>query len=153
MKKEVEIKHLPMEEKKRLVAEGKMHWFFPGHIVEQIIICIVVFLVLITLATMFPPALDEMADPFTTPDHIQPEWYFLAAYQELKIAEKLMFIGAWAPKVIGIGMQGVIVGFLFAIPFLDPNPDRQYSKRKIALALGGAAVLGFIGLTIWGHFS
>ena len=64
-----------------------------------------------------------------------------------------MFIGAWAPKIIGIGMQGVIVGFLFAIPFLDPNPARQYAKRKIAVALGVMAVLGFIGLTVWGHFS
>ena len=58
MKKEIEIKNLPMEEKKRLIKEGKMKWFFPGHIVEQIVICLFVFVLLITLATLFPPLLD-----------------------------------------------------------------------------------------------
>jgi len=153
MKKEVEIKHLPMEEKKELVKQGKMHWFFPDHVVEQVIICIFIVVILITLATIYPPKLDEMADPFSTPDHIKPEWYFLPAYQELKIAEKLEFLGAWAPKVIGVALQGLAIQFLMIIPFIDRNPERKYSRRKFALAAGVAAVLGTIILGIWGHFS
>lgn len=142
-----------MEEKKRLVAEGKMHWFFPGHIVEQVIICLVIVVILITLATLYPPKLDEMADPFSTPEHIKPEWYFLAAYQELKVAEMLMFLGAWAPKVIGLGVQGIAIGALFLVPFIDRNPERKYSKRKIGIAMGVAAVIGWFVMTLWGHFS
>jgi ubiquinol-cytochrome c reductase cytochrome b subunit len=153
MKKEIEIKHLPMEEKKRLIKEGKMKWFFPDHVVEQIIICLFIFVLLITLATMFPPKLDEMADPFDTPAHIKPEWYFLAAYQFLIIAEKLSFLGAWAPKMLGIFGQGAAIMLLFLIPYIDRNPERSYAKRVFAMTAGVIAVIGAIALTIWGHFS
>lgn len=153
MKKEIEIKHLPMEEKKRLVKEGKMKWFFPDHIVEQIIICLFIFVLLITLATVFPPVLDEMADPFDTPAHIKPEWYFLAAYQFLIIAEKLSFLGAWAPKILGIAGQGAAIMLLFLIPYIDRNPERSYAKRVFAMTIGVVAIIGTIALTIWGHYS
>ncbi|MFQ5431948.1 MAG: hypothetical protein ACE5EN_05530 [Nitrospinota bacterium] len=153
MKKEIEIKHLPIEEKKRLIKEGKMKWFFPDHVVEQIVICLFVFVLLITLATIFPPVLDEMADPFDTPEHIKPEWYFLASYQILKIAEKLSFLGAWAPKLIGIMAQGALLALLFLIPYIDKNPERSYAKRRFAIALGILATAATAALTIWGHYS
>jgi len=153
IKKEIEIKNLPMEEKKRLISEGKMKWFFPDHVVEQIVICLFVFVLLITLATVFPPVLDDMADPFDTPEHIKPEWYFLAAYQILKIAEKLSFLGAWAPKLIGILAQGVLIAILFLIPYLDKNPERSYGKRRFAIAVGFLGIAAAAALTIWGHYS
>ncbi len=153
MKKEIEIKHLPMEEKKRLIKEGKMKWFFPDHIVEQIVICLFVFVLLITLATVFPPGLENMADPFDTPEHIKPEWYFLAAYQILKIAEELSFIGAWAPKLIGIMAQGLLIAMLFLIPYMDKNPERSPKKRGFAIAIGLLAIAATAALTVWGHYS
>lgn len=153
MKKEIEIKNLPMEEKKRLIREGKMKWFFPDHVVEQIIICLAIVVLLITLATLLPPKLDEMADPFSTPEHIKPEWYFLAAYQSLIIAEKLSFLGAWAPKMLGIMAQGAAVTLLFLIPYLDRNRERAYAKRRFAIAAGALAVIMTIALTVWGHYS
>ncbi len=153
MKKEVEIKKIPIEEKKRLIREGKMKWFFPGHVVEQVVICLFIFVIMITLATLFPPHLGSMADPFNTPDHIKPEWYFLASFQLLIIAEKLDFLGAWAPKILGVGMQGVIIGILLMVPFIDRNPDRKYKNRKIAITLGILSVIIAIFLTLWAHFS
>ncbi len=153
MKKEVEIKKIPMEEKKRLIREGKMKWFFPGHLVEQVVICLFIFVIMITLATLFPPHLGSMADPFITPDHIKPEWYFLASFQLLIIAEKLDFLGAWAPKILGVGMQGVIIGILIMVPFIDRNPDRKYRNRKIAITMGILSVIMAIFLTLWAHFS
>lgn len=153
MKKEIEIKNLPMEEKERLIKEGKMKWFFPDHVVEQIVICLFVFVLLITLATVFPPGLENMADPFDTPEHIKPEWYFLAAYQILKIAEELSFIGAWAPKLIGIMAQGLLIAMLFLIPYMDKNPERSPKKRGLAIAIGLSAIAATAALTIWGHYS
>jgi len=153
MKKEVEIKHLPMEEKKRLIREGKMKWFFPDHVAEQIIICLFVVVVLITLATIFPPHLGHKADPFDTPEHIKPEWYFLAAYQMLKVAEKLSFLGAWAPKVLGVAVQGVGILILVLIPYIDKNRERKYSKRPVAIGIGVLGIIGTIALTVWGMVS
>ena len=94
-----------------------------------------------------------MADPFDTPDHIKPEWYFLASYQILVMAEKLSFLGAWAPKLLGILVQGLLVTLLFLIPYFDKNPERSYRKRGFAIALGVLGVVGTVALTLWGHYS
>ena len=112
-KKEVEIKHLPIREKLEKIEKGEAHWFFPHHVFEQVIIILLIMGVMISLVTLFPPHLGEKADPFVTPEHIKPEWYFLAGYQFLKIAEIFEFFGRGAPKIIGVAGQGIVIFFLF----------------------------------------
>lgn len=152
-KKECEVKALPMEEKKRMVREGKAHWFFPHHVAEQVIICGVVLMLLITISTLFPAHLGPKADPFDTPEHIKPEWYFLAAYYVLRLAEYTDFLGAWAPKIMGIVLQGVAVAILILVPFLDRGgPERRPGKRPLAMTLGAIGAALFIVFTILGHY-
>lgn len=152
-KKECEVKALPMEEKERMVREGKAHWFFPDHVIEQIIICGLILMILITVSTIFPAHLGEKADPFSTPDHIKPEWYFLAAYYSLRFAEHFDFLGAWAPKIMGIVMQGVAVTALLAVPFLDRGgSERRWFKRPKAMAAGFVAMAIFVVFTLLGHY-
>ncbi|MBF0171614.1 MAG: hypothetical protein HQK87_11120, partial [Nitrospinae bacterium] len=107
------------------------------------------------LATLFPAHLGPKADPFDTPAHIKPEWYFLAAFYSLKLAEYTEFLGLWAPKIIGIAGQGVAVGILFLVPWLDRGEVKVRDWRKRPKAMIGLAVgLGsFIILTLMGHFS
>ena len=151
-KKECEVKALPMEEKKQLIREGRAYWFFPGHIVEQIVLCGFVVLILITLSTVWPAHLGEKADPFDTPAHIKPEWYFLAAYYSLRLAEYTDFMGAWAPKIMGILAQQIAVTILILVPFIDQNVnERRPGKRPVAIALGILAALTMIVFTILGH--
>jgi len=97
--------------------------------------------------------MEPKADPFTTPEHIKPEWYFLAAYQFLKIAEKLSFLGNWAPKLVGVLGQGLGILLLFSIPFIDRNPERNPLKRKLAISAGICGTILFIVFTIWGKYS
>ncbi len=152
-KKECEVKAIPMEEKKRMIREGKAHWFFPGHVVEQVLICGVLLMILITISTLFPAHLGAKADPFDTPEHIKPEWYFLAAYYSLRVADYFAFLGAWAPKILGIVFQGVAVTLLLAVPFIDMGgKERRPSKRPIAMALGALAAIIFIVFTLLGHY-
>ncbi|MBI5376197.1 MAG: hypothetical protein HZA77_12225 [Candidatus Schekmanbacteria bacterium] len=127
--------------------------FFPNHILKEIIVAFIVFGGLITLATLYPAPMEPPADPFTTPEHIKPEWYFLAAYQWLKVAEYLDVLGQWAPKVIGVLGQGVVFALLVLFPFFDKNPERKPSRRKFAILLGIVGVISFAALTIWGHYS
>lgn len=129
------------------------HPFFPHHMVVQLIQILLVFLLLIVLSTLLPAPMEPKADPFTTPEHIKPEWYFLAAYQFLKIAEKLSFLGKWAPKLVGVLGQGLAVLLLLSIPFIDRNPERRPSKRKLAIFLGISGTILFILFTIWGKYS
>ena len=77
--------------------ESKEKWeeegipFFPNHLLKEVIVAFMLIALLLTLATYYPAPMEPPADPFTTPEHIKPEWYFLAAYQGLKAAEYLDF--------------------------------------------------------------
>ncbi len=127
--------------------------FFPNHVLKEIIIFLFILGLIITLATFIPAPMGSKADPFSTPEHIKPEWYFLAGYQLLKLAEKLDFLGAWAPKLIGVLGQGFIVAIIFFLPFIDRGSERYPHKRPIVTTLGILGVVSFIILTVWGHYS
>ena len=152
--KECEVKALPSEEKKRLIEEKKAHWFFPHHVVEQVVICMTLLMILVTLSTLVPTELGAKADPFDTPSHIKPEWYFLAAYYSLRLAEHFEFLGSWAPKLLGILAQGAAVTALALVPFLDRGgKERRPRKRPIAMVIGIIAMATTIAFTLLGHYS
>ncbi len=123
--------------------------FFPNYTAEEVAV-IAFFLALTTGITYFAPWIflpsDAFtpADPFVTPEHIKPEWYFLASYQILKVFPNEFF---------GILVQGVIITFLLFLPWIDRTHERRPAKRPIFVALFVLGVVGFVGLTIWGHFS
>lgn len=127
--------------------------FFPHHVIEQTIIMLIVLASLIILTTFFPAPMEERADPFSTPEHIKPEWYFLGSYQFLKVAEKLSFIGQWAPKILGVLGQGVIVLVLLLLPFIDCASERHPLRRPVAMATCIVFLLLTIVLTLWGYYS
>jgi len=127
--------------------------FFPHHVLSNLMVIFLTLGLLITLTTFFPAPMVEKADPFVTPEHIKPEWYFLFAYQMLKLAEKLSFLGQWAPKLLGLLGPGVIVLVLILLPFLDKSKERHPRKRPLATILGILGIILFIGLTLWGHYS
>src|SRR3990172_13340871 len=137
--------------------ESKEKWeeegipFFPNHLLKEVIVAFMLIALLLTLATYYPAPMEPPADPFTTPEHIKPEWYFLAAYQGLKAAEYLGFLGQWAPKVLGVFAQGLVMLLLVIFPFIDKNPERNPKRRMAAIFLGIAGVIGFMFLTIWGY--
>ncbi len=123
--------------------------FFPNFVVKDLIsICLyLAFLLLVVFFNpfiFFPKDAFIPANPFQTPAHIKPEWYFLANYQTLKI---------FPSELLGLTAQGVAMTFLALLPFIDRGRERHPLKRPLFLAcsIGGIAV--WIGLTIWGHYS
>jgi len=91
-----------------------------------------------------PPDALEPADPLTTPAHIKPEWYFLWAYQTLKI---------FPSKFLGLAAQGAAMGFLAMLPFIDRGQERRPARRPLFVTLYVLGILLFVGLSIWGHYS
>ncbi len=81
------------------------------------------------------------ADPFVTPPHIVPEWYFLPFYAILRaIPDKLLGV---------IAMFGSIL-VLFVLPWLDRSPVKSGRYRPIFkqlfwLLLADTIVLGWVG--------
>ena len=123
--------------------------FFPNYALEDLR-SIALYLACFLAVLFFDPYLffprDAFipANPFVTPAHIKPEWYFLANYQTLKI---------FPNELIGLSLQGVAMTFLALLPFIDRGRERHPLKRPLFLACFIAGLLIWIGLGIWGHYS
>ena len=123
--------------------------FFPNYVVKDgAVICFFLALLLGIIffapGLFFPEAAFDPADPFKTPPGIKPEWYFLWAYQTLKI---------FPNEMIGLGVQGAFMTFLALLPFLDRGLERRPAKRPIFVTVFCLALLIFLAISIWGHYS
>ena len=126
--------------------------FFPNYIILEVIVSYIVLAVLIVLATVLPTGLEEKADPFNTPQHIKPEWYFLWIYQFIKVPPIIMGPGMLA-ELAGILIPAIGILLLILLPFLDRKAERRPGKRKIAMFITALILLGFVALSIWGRIS
>ena len=117
--------------------------YFPNEVLFMAQVVLILLALLFVFAFFFvevvlPP--EEMANPLVTPDHIKPEWYFLAAYQWLK---------AVPSEQIGIVSQIVVLTVALLLPFWDRSLQRATFKRPALLLLGFAALALLGGLTAY----
>jgi quinol-cytochrome oxidoreductase complex cytochrome b subunit len=126
--------------------------FFPNYIILEVIVSYIVLAGLIILASLLPTGLEEKADPFLTPEHIKPEWYFLWIYQFIKVPPLIVGPGVLA-NLAGIIIPAIGIVLLFLLPFLDRKSERHPRKRRLAMAITGLIVVIFVALSIWGWYS
>jgi ubiquinol-cytochrome c reductase cytochrome b subunit len=128
--------------------------FHPYYTVKDIFgVC--VFLMVFSVILFFTPEMGGYflegnnfvpADPFKTPPHIAPLWYFTAFYSILRAVPPMF--GSQFPGVIAMGMAIVV---MFLLPWLDRSPVKSIRYRgaiyKWALALFVVAffVLSYLG--------
>ena len=103
-----------------------------------------VFAALVAAAAMFPAPLDPVADPTDASYVPRPEWYFLSLFQLLKY-----FPGPLEP-VATVGVPGLVVGWLFALPFIDRTPGRRLRDRPMVAAVFAVLGIGVASLTSLG---
>ncbi len=124
--------------------EGESIPFYPDHVRTEFIVTlgILAILVLIAIAGLFyPVGSGDPADPLNTPQHVKPEWYFLALHQLLK----------FIPKTTGAVAPVIAIIILVLWPFIDRKPDKStktYWGRFIFVAI---AIIILAALTIWGE--
>jgi len=114
--------------------------FFPDYILDEVIAWYAILAALVILASLFPAGLEPKADPLVTPEHIKPEWYFLAVYQLLKLV----------PEEAGVIAPIALVLVIVVLPLLDRNQEVRPRRRPIAifcalLLLVALAVLTYFG--------
>jgi quinol-cytochrome oxidoreductase complex cytochrome b subunit len=126
--------------------------FFPNYIILEVIVAYIVLAVLIVLAAVLPAGLEDKANPFSTPQHIKPEWYFLWIYQFIKLPPYLLGPGV-AAELTGIFIPAIGILLLILLPFLDRKPQRHPRQRKLAMAITGLIIAIFVALSIWGRYS
>lgn len=131
--------------------------FHPYYTVKDIL-GVAVFLIVFSVIMFFTPEMGGYfleannfvpADPFKTPQHIAPLWYFTAFYSILR-AVPPMFDSQF-PGVIAMGMAIVV---LFLLPWLDKSPVKSIRYRgaiyKWALTL---FIVSFLILSYLGTLS
>ncbi|MGB8991993.1 MAG: cytochrome bc complex cytochrome b subunit [Desulfobaccales bacterium] len=120
--------------------------FYP-YFVSKEALMVVLYVIIMFSIIAFAPALflpkdtTIPADPLSTPEHIRPEWYFLAPYQMLKLIPN---------KFFGIALQLALVTVFIIWPFLDKSGKANILKRPVLLALFLGTIGVWVGLTIWG---
>jgi mono/diheme cytochrome c family protein len=111
--------------------------FFPDALVKDAIVALIVFGILVALATFVGAPLEARADPADTSYTPRPEWYFLFLFQLLKY-----FPGEL--EVIGVFViPTLVVILLFVLPFLDRSPRRHFLGR---LGISGVTLLAMAGI-------
>ncbi len=123
--------------------------FYPTFVMEDVLVIFIFMAVFCGIVFFFPGLIvfgDARipADPFNTPEHVKPEWYFLASYQFMKII----------PSEVGALILMSIAALLFvSLPFVDRSEENNILKRPVFLTLVLVCVVGFVGLTVWGYLS
>jgi len=114
--------------------------FFPYHVTAEITNVFLLMCAYLMLAVLRPAGLETRANALVTPIGIKPEWYFLFLYSFVH----------YVPPVVGTLAPLVLLVVLAAWPWLDRNPERKPSKRKVALIAAAVVVLVILGLSVLG---
>jgi quinol-cytochrome oxidoreductase complex cytochrome b subunit len=133
--------------------QKKLLPFWPHYVLSEVIAWYIMFGILLALAALVPMGLEEKANPLETPAHVKPEWYFLAIYQFLKVAAVFNFLGAEAPRLIGVFLPILGLVALAFLPFLDRGKKRTARERPLMIVLTTVVLIVVIALTIWGQYS
>ncbi|HEX8960565.1 MAG TPA: cytochrome bc complex cytochrome b subunit [Geobacteraceae bacterium] len=123
--------------------------FFPNYLLQDmtsicLYLCFFFAVVFFDPYLFFPKDAFVPANPYVTPAHIKPEWYFLANYQTLKL---------FPNEFIGLMIQGAAMTFLALFPFFDRGKERHPLKRPLFMVCAVGGILLYLALMIWGHYS
>ncbi len=146
----------PMHWTEKAPQEKSFMWFFPNFIYRDALLWLITLNVLALLAVFFPDGigvvhwpLGEKADPFgVPPEVIRPEWYFMFAFQALKmLPAHIWFIEG---ELFGMAVF-TIGGLLWAIiPFLDRKSSINKPSHWV-LWFGIFVVAFILAMTIIGY--
>ncbi|WP_342348636.1 cytochrome b N-terminal domain-containing protein [uncultured Nitrospira sp.] len=123
-------------------AKAGSETFYPRQVFMDAVVMLVVFGIVSLLAFSVEFPLADRADPSDHSFIPVPEWYFLFFYQLLKYAP-----GAWGPLATWLLPTLFFTGLLL-LPFVDRNPERHPSSRRVVLGAG----LGFL-IVVFGLLS
>lgn len=154
------------EDSARKVSPDKRVNFLPDILTNELMYAGIAFAIMaLSVITWYAGApLEHHADPLVTPNHTVAPWYFYWLQGLLKIPHMIPFLPAGmageidkffanvlglTPKVFwGVVVGPALIGILFVVPYIDPNPSRRYGDRKIMLAIGAifTAVILYLSL-------
>lgn len=144
--------------------------FHPYYTVKDLV-GVTVFLIVFSAIIFFGPEMGGYfleannfvpADPFKTPAHIAPVWYFTPYYSILRAVPPFPGLGFIPPSQFpGVVAMGVSVAIFALLPWLDKSPVKSIRyrgtlyKRWLTAFVVSFFVLGYLGTVpsnVWGQF-
>ena len=98
---------------------------------------------LVALALLWDAPLEQLADPMHTPNPAKAPWYFLGL-QEL--------LHYFPPTTAGVLIPGLVLVGLAILPYVDRNPSRAYTDRKMAIVTFTMFAVFWAFVTLAGSF-
>ena len=146
----------PVDWQDKPVEQKRYMKFFPQFLYRDLLVWLIALNGLALLSVLFPDGigvvhwpLGEKADPFAPPPAvIRPEWYFMFAFQALKmLPAHILFLEGELVGILAFGIGGLL---LAVVPLIDTPTS---SRRRTALVKWyGIAVVVFIFLmTVYGY--
>ena len=146
----------PLDWKDKRPEQKRFQKFFPNFLYRDLLVWLIALNVLALLAVVFPDGigvvhwpLGAKADPISPPPPvIRPEWYFMFAFQALKMLPA--HIGFIEGELFGMAVFS-IGGLIWAlVPFLD-RKSAEDKKSKLFYVFGIVAVLFILLMTFLGY--
>lgn len=144
--------------------------FHPYYTVKDLV-GVAVFLIVFSAIIFFSPEMGGYfleannfvpADPFKTPAHIAPVWYFTPYYSILRAVPPFPGLGFIPPSQFpGVVAMGVSVAIFAVLPWLDKSPVKSIRyrgtlyKKWLTAFVVSFFVLGYLGTVpsnVWGQF-
>ncbi len=117
--------------------------FWPVQVLRELPLVYLLLGIGATLAVLAVPETATPADPFSTPEGIKPEWYFLPNYQLFK------YIPTWLGLLV-TALGGIAV---ITLPWWDRSPLRRLPRRPVARWVVVGTAVGMVGLGALGALS
>ncbi|UCD62994.1 MAG: cytochrome bc complex cytochrome b subunit [Candidatus Zixiibacteriota bacterium] len=136
-------------------SDKKHQKFFPSFLLRDLLVWLIVLNVIAVLAVLFPDGIGVVhwplgvkADPFAPPPAvIRPEWYFMFAFQALKmLPAHILFIEGELFGILVFTVGGVVWTL---VPFLDRG--RAGDRSRYFMAFGWLVLAFIIVMTVVGY--
>jgi menaquinol-cytochrome c reductase cytochrome b/c subunit len=116
---------------------------FPALVYREFLAATAITGFLMLVSTWVNAPLLQRANTAITPNPAKAPWYFLGL-QEL--------LSRFPPLMAGVAFPTFVIVLMILVPFLDRNPSRRPSERKVAIILFALYMVIVVGLVIIGTF-
>jgi ubiquinol-cytochrome c reductase cytochrome b subunit len=114
---------------------------YRDHLYSMTMLTVVLFALLVTLATLLPFRFHEAADPYATPGEVRPPWYMLASYVLLQHLP----VPAW---LSGLVLLAAALAVLL-LPLWLRGEETPGLRRRTRL-VGGTVIVVWFALSVLG---
>src|SRR2546423_12002127 len=124
-------------------SDDEMIVSFPEFVFKEFIAAVAMTVFLLVVSIWLQAPLLGKANPAMTPNPSKAPWYFLGL-QEL--------LARFPPLMAGVAFPTFVIVLMILVPYLDRNPSRRPSERKLAIFLFALYAVITVGLVLVGTF-